>query len=217
VSADWRGGEGEPELAADDVTTSEDVLILDSPFDSSIQITAVPLAPAEALSLSLELRYRHEGFSQERLMEWDSSDAEPRETALRRPRGGPRQYEFRQTVLSLDGVLAQGDWELSESSVVVVGAHGLVEVYRSEFVALGGGPAGRGSLGIEFVLESGERRTSVFLEGPDDMAELRLIVPEGDPPPHALAREFRASGEIVETDWPEHEHVYVLLPPPGPE
>lgn len=217
VSADWRGGEGEPELAVDDFTTNEDVVILDSPFDSSIQITVVPLRPPEALSLSLELRYSHGDFFQERLMEWDSSDTEPRETGLRRPKGGPRQYEFRQTVLNSDGVLAQGDWEQTESSVVVAGARGLVEVYRSQFIALGGGPAGRGSLAIEFTLESGERRTSAVLEGTDDTAVLRLIVPEGDPPPHASAREFRTSGEIVETDWPEHEQVYPLLPLPRQE
>lgn len=213
VTAVWRGGEGEPQMSVEPVEATEDVLILDSPFAPSIRIFAFPLQPADTLSLTLELRLNHGLFTQERSLTWEASDRRTQETALRRPRGAPRTYEFRRTVLNQDGVLAQSEWESTNTSNLVVGGHGIVTVYRTRFVALGGGPTGRGSMAIELALESGEERAHTLLEGPNDDVELTLIVPQDAPSPIASAREFLNSGEVVETRWPEHQSVIVIAPP----
>jgi hypothetical protein len=87
-----------------------------------------------------------------------------------------------------------------------------VVVFTAAVVLLGGGPAARGSLGVEFVLQAGDERTTDVLEGDRDSATLVLVAREDAVQPVLTAREFLNSGEVRETRW-THPEALTVLPP----
>jgi hypothetical protein len=208
--ATWRGVAGEPEQSAPPVESSDEVIILDSPFGDSIDILAAPLPLPDVLTIALELQLGDGSFSNEKHLNWNEEDRNAQRIALRRLAGGPRRYRYRVELLHQDGTLEQKPWAETDQRTIVIGADGPVQVFSTEVVALGGGPAGRGSLGISWILQSGAKQVTQLLEGETDSARLVLVAAPGDPPPELIAREFLKSGQVIETRWTKLEPLHVL-------
>lgn len=214
VTTRWRGLPGEPTHSDPPRLVDDDLLVLDSPFGDSIRILAVPLPLSDTISIVVELRYVHDGYSHEKTLTWEGDDRAPKRAGLRRPVGSPRSYEYRVIVLRRDGTLDEGPWISTEEVTLAVGAQEAVRVHETELAVLGGGPAGRGSLAIEAVLEAGTHQVRQLLEGEADHARLVLVAPEEAPAPALVVREFLMTGAIEETRWESPESLVVLTPMP---
>ncbi len=212
VTAHWRGLPGEPSRSDPPREVVEDILVLDSPFADSMDVLVVPLPLAEVATLIVELRAGQGSFVHAKTVSWDAPDRAPRRVGLRRLAGSPRSYSYRVQLLREDGTVHEKPWTDTDRSTLIVGAEGPVEVRTIKVVLLGGGPAGRGSVAVELVLEAGDNRTKDVIEGARDSAMLALVVPEGAPVPVLIAREFLNSGEVRETSWEDPEALIVLPP-----
>jgi hypothetical protein len=224
VTVHWRGRAGEPTRsdrprtlsgdASGDIpdAASDDVLVLDSPFADSINLLVVPLPIAGVSGLVVEVRHDAGGLAQTRTLSWDAPDRAPRRVGLRRLVGSARSYAYRWELMRDDGTVSRRPWSDATSTTLIVGADGPTDVRTAEVALLGGGPAGRGSLAVELVLEAGQARASELLEGDRDAAMLVLVVPRDSPPPVLIAREFLATGAVRETRWTDPESLTVLPP-----
>lgn len=212
LTAHYRGGEGEPSVSDPPraLDPSEDLVVLDGPFGPSVDVLLVPVPLSGVVSIIAELELSHDGFRHARSAAWDLPDRAPRRVGLRRLRGMADTYRHRTTLLREDGRVEIIDWAESDRRTLVVGAKGPVRVDRSEVLALGGGPAGRGSLAIELELTSGDASTQVLLEGTRDMAELVLVSPASNPAPTLIVREIMADGRTREERFPEPPAIVVL-------
>jgi len=215
LTAQWHGRAGEPSASEPTREVDEEILVLDSPFGESIHVLVVPLPLANVVSTAVELRVEQEEFSSSKVVSWELAERTPKEVSLRRMVAGPRAYAYRITSVRSNGTLEQQGWNHSENATLVVGSEEPVAVTRVEVVLLGGGPAGRGSLGVELILKSGQQSTTDLLEGNRDRSELFLVAPEGSPEPVLEAREFLNSGQAVETTWQSPGDL-VVLPAPLP-
>ena len=209
-STRWRGVAGEPEQSVPAFESDDEVVILDSPFGDSIDILAVPLPFEDVLNISLELRIEQDGYRDEKSLAWSDNDRAAQRVALRRLQDGSRRYRYRVVLLRQDGTVDEQPWVETEQRTIVIGAIDPAQVFSTEVVALGGGPAGRGSLAIELILQSGGNRVTQLLEGENDTAQLTLVAAETAPPPELIAREYLKSGEVVETHWAAVEPLHVL-------
>lgn len=210
VTAEWRGRRDEPSITDAPREVAEDLLVLDSPFAESIDVLVVPLPLSGVVTTVVELRTQHDSFVHSKTESWDAPDRAPRRVGLRRLAGSAREYAYRVQSIREDGAIDEKPWASSDRSTLVIGAQGAAEVRTAEVVLLGGGPAGRGSIAVELVLEAGEHRTRDVLEGARDSATLALVMPEGAPAPVLIAREFLMSGEVRETRWTNPEALVVL-------
>jgi hypothetical protein len=209
-SARWRGLPNEPERSSPPFESSDELVILDSPFGDSIGILAVPLPLQGVVTITLDLRIGGNGFGDEKHLAWNEDDRTAQQVGLRRLHDSPRRYQYRVDLIHEDGTFEEQPWVETEQRSIVIGAHKPVQVYWTEIVVLGGGPAGRDSLAIELVLESGANRIRELLEGEIDTARLVLVAEQNDPPPILTAREFLKSGQVIETHWAELERLHVL-------
>lgn len=214
VTAEWRGRRDEPTLTEAPREANDDLLVLDSPFAESINVLVVPLPLSDVVTTVVELRTQHGSFVHAKTESWDVPDRAPRRVGLRRLAGSPREFFYRVQFIREDGTIDEGPWASSDRSTLIIGAEGPTEVRTTEVVLLGGGPAERGSVAVELVLEAGEHRTQDLLEGERDSATLALVVPQGSPTPVLSAREFMVSGEVHETRWNDPEAIVVLPPVP---
>ena len=214
VTSEWRGRRDEPMLTEAPREVEDDLLVLDSPFAESINVLVVPLPLSDIVTTVVELRTQHDSFVHTKTESWDAPDRAPRRVGLRRLVGSPREFSYRVQFIREDGTIGEKPWASSDRSTLVIGAEGATEVRTTEVVLLGGGPASRGSVAVELVLESGAHRTQDLLEGERDSATLALVVPEGAPVPVLTAREFLSSGEVRETRWEDPEAIVVLPPVP---
>ena len=112
-----------------------------------------------------------------------------------------------------DGIVEEMPWAQDDAPNLIVGVSGPVDVRTVEVVVLGGGPAGRGAVAIELVLESGANTARELLEGDNDRATLALVVPAGAPASVLIAREFLDTGDTRETRWENPESLTVLAVP----
>ena len=213
VVAHWRGLPDEPTRSDPARIVEDDILILDSPFADSINVLAVPLPLAEVSTIAAELKTADAGFVHGKTVSWDAPDRTPRHVGLRRLNGSPRRYSHRTQLVREDGRIEQSAWKDSTSDTLVVGADGPVKVWSVEVVLLGGGPAARGSLGVELVLQSGDERVTEVLEGDRDSATLALVLKPDAARPVLTAREFRNAGDVHETRFDPPEALTVLPPP----
>lgn len=210
ISASWIGAAGEPERTAEAFDTDEELVILDSPFGDSINVLAVPLPLGGVVNVALELEHATGDLRRTLQLNWDGDDRSSRTAALRRLPETSRRYRYRVLLMHEDGTLDEQPWVETEKGTIVIGAEKPVKVYATEAVALGGGPAERGSFAIEFVLQSGPDRTSALLEGEAANARLVLVTAENASEPRLHAREFLNSGQVVETHWETLEPLHVL-------
>jgi hypothetical protein len=210
VTTHWRGRPGEPVRDDPPREVGDDFLVLDSPFADSLSVFVIPLFLSGVGSLVVELKTEHSAFVHSRTLEWAAPDREPKRVALRRLAGSPRRYLHRVLLIHEDGRLEQMPWGDADAANLIVGVRGDVDARAVEVVVLGGGPAGRGALAIELVLESGVNSEREVLEGDRDHATLTLVVPRGAPPSVLTAREFLNSGETRETRWVNPESLAVL-------
>lgn len=214
IDATWRGGRDEPTRADPSRTTTDDIVVLDSPFADSIAVLVVPLPLSGIATIVVELRTGFEGFEHARTLSWDAPDRAPKRVGLRRMAGSPRRYSYRVQMIHDDGTVDARSWIETDAPSVVVGAAGPVTVRTADVVLLGGGPAKRGSFAIELVLEAGTFRTSDVLEGDRDAATLALVVPADAPTPVLTAREFLDNGQTHETKWSDPPALTVIPPVP---
>lgn len=217
ITAHYRGREGEPSVSDPPRTldAGEDLVVLDGPFGPSVDVLLVPVPLSGVVSIVTELELAHDGFRHAKSVAWDLPDRTPRRVGLRRLRDTPSTYRHRTTRVHDDGRVEVIDWAESDRRTLVVGAEGPVRVDRTEVVALGGGPAGRGSVAIELVLTAGDASTQVLLEGSRDTAELVLVSPASSPAPTLLVREILADGRTREESFPAPP-AFVVLTPPSP-
>ena len=209
-SVRWIGQTGEPARTIPSFENSNDVVILDSPFDDSIDIVAVPLPLQDVLAITEDVRTMDSGFVDHKQVSWDGDDRTLRQGGLRRLPGSSRTYQYQVTLVRDDGSIEQQPWAETTQPTIVIGATKPVQVIRTEVVVLGGGPVGRGSLAIELALSAGEDRVRQVLEGEADDARLVLVADENAPPAQLTAREFLPSGRVVETQWTPVETMHVL-------
>jgi hypothetical protein len=209
-SARWVGQSGEPERVVQPFESSDDLVILDSPFGDSIDILVVPLPLQEVLTITLDVRTTESDFADHKQLSWDGDDRMSRPVGLRRLPGSSRHYQYQVTFMRDDGTIEQQPWLETEQRTIVIGATKPVRVISTEVVVLGGGPAGRGSLAIELALSSGENRVRQLLEREADAVRLVLVIDENSPPAQLTAREFLQSGQVVHTHWAPVEPMHVL-------
>lgn len=212
ITAHYRGREGEPSVSDPPRTLDpgEDLVVLDGPFGPSVDVLLVPVPLSGVVSITVELELSDVGFRHTKTAAWDLPDRTPRRVGLRRLRGMAGTYRHRTTLLHDDGRVEVIDWAESDERTLVMGAKGPVRVDRTEVLALGGGPAGRGSLAIELELTAGDASTKVLLEGTRDVAELVLVTPASSPAPTLVAREIMADGRTREERFPEPPAIVVL-------
>ena len=209
-SAHWRGVKGEPERAAAPFESSEDFVILDSPFDDSISILAVPLPLSGVLSITLDLHLGNDALNDTRQLSWDDTDRAAKDVALRRLPGSPSSYRYRVILMHEDGTIDEQPWLQTGQRTIVIGATKPVRVIATDVVILGGGPAGRDSLGIELTLAAGSDRTVQLVEGDADQARLILVTDQNAPEAQLTAREFLKSGQILQTVWAHVDALNIL-------
>ena len=209
-SVRWIGRTGEPSRTVQSFESTDDVVILDNPFDDSIDIVAVPLPLQNVLSITLDLRTTDSGFVDHKQLSWDGDDRMLRQTGLRRLPDSSSTYQYQVTLVRDDGAIEQQPWVETAQPTIVIGATKPVQVITTEVVVLGGGPVGRGSLAIELALSAGDDRVRHVLEGEADDARLALVTDENAPPAQLTAREFLSSGHVVETQWTPVETMHVL-------
>ncbi len=215
VTAHWRGVAGEPSQSDPIRTVEDDILVLDSPFGDSINVLVVPRPSSQVLSMTVDLRMTHNGFTHNKSVSWESPDSQAQRVGLRRPADSPRRYEYRVSLVHQDGTLDTGDWTSEDKTVLVVPtieAGQTMVVHNVEIVLLGGGPSARDSFAIELALTAAEHHTQQVLQGTQDQARLVLMTPQGAPPPVLVAREFLNSGQVRETRW-ENPDALIVLPP----
>ena len=214
MTTHWRGLPGEPSRSDPEVEIDGDIVVLDSPFGDSIEVLVVPLPLSTVMEIVVELRTESDEFQHSKNLSWGGSDLAPKRVGLRRLVGGPHHYSHRIVLIHQDGRVEDNPWTDSIEPTLVIGADEPVVVHQTEIVLLGGGPAGRGSLAVELVLESGDSRARKLLENDDDSAELVLVCPENAPTPVLVAREFLNTGEVRETRWEDPETLVVVPPAP---
>lgn len=215
ITTHYRGREGEPSRSDPPRTLAvgEDLVVIDGPFDASVEVLVVPLPLPDVLSAVVELELSHDGWHHARSVAWDPPDGTARRVGLRRLRGAPGRYRHRTTLVRDDGRVDVTAWAESAAPTLVVGAEGPVRVDRTEVFVLGGGPAGWGHLAIELRLAAGDASTSAVLEGTTDRAELVLVSPHSGPAPVLTIREILATGEIRERSIAAPSSLTVLTPP----
>lgn len=201
VTARWRGRRNEPSRSDPPRKVRDELLVIDSPFGDSINVLVVPLPVAGVTTIVVELRSRQDGFEHTRTVTWEAPDHAPARVGLRRLAGGPRTYEHRIQLIRDDGTVEQKPWLATGETTLVVGSERGLAVRTAEVVLLGGGPAGRGSLAVELVLQAGTAHTIDVLDGDRDKAVLAVLVPHGAPPAVLTVREFLNTGEIRESRW----------------
>jgi len=209
-AAHWRGVQGEPSRMAAPFESTEDFIILDSPFDDSIAILAVPLPMPGLLNITLDLQIENDALNDTKQLSWDDADRSAKDVALRRLSGSPRTYRYRVTLMHEDGTIDEQPWLQTGQRTIVIGATKPARVIAADVVVLGGGPAGRGSLGIELTLAAGADRTVQLLEGDVDQARLILVTDQNAPEAELAAREFLKSGRILQTVWAPVDAINIL-------
>lgn len=214
VTTAWRGKRDEPSRIDAPRPVQDDVLVLDSPFADSINVLAVPLPLPDVATIVVELRSRHGDFRHGRTVSWNAADRTPVHVGLRRLAGSPREFEYRVQLIRTNGAIEENPWRTATSPTLIVGADGPVDVRTVDVVLLGGGPAGRDSVAVELLFEAGEAHTSEVLEGTADEATLVLVVPKQTPASVLTAREYRTSGEVLETTWTDPQPLTVIAPIP---
>jgi hypothetical protein len=214
MTTHWRGLPGEPSRSDPPAAIDGDIVVLDSPFGDSIEVMVVPLPISTVVEIVVELRSENDGFQHTRTLSWDATDRTPKRAGLRRLVGSPRHYSHHIVLIHQDGMIEDNDWTVSEDSTLVIGADQPVVVHQTEIVLLGGGPAERGSMAVELVLETGGSRARKVLENDDDHAELVLVCPEDASPTVLVAREFLKTGVVRETRWEDPESLVVVPPAP---
>lgn len=212
VTALWHGRRNEPSRRDPPRQVRDELLVLDSPFGDSLNVLVVPLPIAGVTTVIVELRSRHDGFEHSKTVTWDAPDHVPVRVGLRRLSGSPRIYEHRIQLIRDDGTIEQKPWRTTADTTLVVGSDRDVTVRTAEVVLLGGGPASRGSLAVELVLQAGTSRTVEVLEGDRDTAMLAVLVPDGAAAPVLIVREFLNTGEIRESRWTDPPALTVVEP-----
>lgn len=188
---------------------ADGLLVVDSPFAPSLSLWLLPLPLAGVASISVELEGEDPALSQRKLVTWDDGARDPRRVALRRldPSHG---YRHRLHLVHDDGRVETRAWQRSDATTLVLGLEGPARVSRTEVQLLGGGPAGRGSLAVELLLQSGDETSRALLEGEADHATLLLATALQAPRPLLRAREFLADGQVQETRWDDPPELVVL-------
>jgi hypothetical protein len=212
VTAHWRGVSNEPARSDPPREVEGDLLVLDSPFADSINVLVAPLPRSGVMTTVVELEIRHEDFSCRKTVSWDAPDRTPRRVGLRRLAGSPRRYVYRTHLIHDDGTVEQKPWAESELPALIVGADRAVDVRTVDVVLLGGGPAARGSLAVELVLEGDGDRAIEILEGDRDSATLVVAVAAEAAPPVLIVREFLSTGQVHESRWDDPGALTVLPP-----
>ena len=208
----WQGIANEPEHTSVETNLTENIVVLDSPFDSSINIMAVPLPLQDILTIIVEFKSGDDEFKQSKTISWDLPDRDVKRIGLRRMKGNPRTYSYQVTYINDSGEEMGEPWITTDKNTLVIGSTEPVTVFTTEVVLLGGGPTLRNSFAIELVLQADDHNASTILEQDQDSAVLTLVLGQDDPSPVLIIREFLNSGERIEKRIEDPGELFVLPP-----